>query len=202
MSKLDSLPIQLTDSVLNRVGSAFRNEPVPADAWRVVFNFSVTGPGASGTSGDGIAFVMQNDARGPAALGTSGSIFSGISNAFAVTFNTRNAVGDYGCSIGFSPTGNRVDVSSSMSFASGNVFSAVITYTQASRVLTVALTEEAASSNRDACPNANNNYCSSLPGTTVTASFSANLFTQLGCPDSTYGCYAYIGATAAVSLVC
>ncbi len=87
--------LQLTNNLANRRGSAFYRTSVPIQAdtsFQTAFQFRTT---ASANGGNGLAFVIHNDSRGPGVLGTgaAGLGYAGIRNSLAVAFDTvRSAV--------------------------------------------------------------------------------------------------------------
>ncbi len=81
--------IRLTSSVGGQAGSAFLTDPVllwPDFTFKAMFSFAVSNP--SGDGADGLAFLLQNDSRGAAALGGAGGAIglTGISPFVAVVF--------------------------------------------------------------------------------------------------------------------
>ncbi len=81
--------IRLTSSVGGQAGGAFLTDPVllgTAGSFASMFSFAVSNP--SGDGADGLAFVLQNDPRGPSALGGNGGGIGlpGISPYVAVVF--------------------------------------------------------------------------------------------------------------------
>ena len=83
--------LALTRATSNVAGSAFFNEPVVLDndgSFRTSFRFKHRGQASGGA---GLTFTIQNDPRGPNALGGAGSSqlgYRGIENSVAVEFDT------------------------------------------------------------------------------------------------------------------
>lgn len=87
--------IKLTSNSQNQVGSAFRKVPVDVTAWETTFSFRLQG--TPGETADGITFCIQNDERGPKALGSAGGYLGygigeywetpGISKSVAIKFD-------------------------------------------------------------------------------------------------------------------
>ncbi len=90
--------LQLTTPVGNTVGSVFMTRPVSVtNAWRAEFSLAAVGGRTLGNQGDGVALVIQNDARGTAAYSTnvlSGFGYAGgaapVTNSFAVALDLTN----------------------------------------------------------------------------------------------------------------
>ena len=101
----NSSAIKRTDGLLevvppvgSVVGSVFMTRPVSVtNAWQASFSLSAASGRTTGNQGDGVAFVIQNDARGAAAYSTnilSGFGYTGgaapITNSFAVALDLTN----------------------------------------------------------------------------------------------------------------
>ncbi|WP_430438324.1 DUF4347 domain-containing protein [Neorhodopirellula lusitana] len=88
--------LELTTTGANLAGSAFYETPIDLTgdgSFRSSFSFQTTG----GTTGaDGWTFTIQNDPRGTAALGGTGSLlgYEGITQSIAVEFDTYAGAGD------------------------------------------------------------------------------------------------------------
>jgi autotransporter-associated beta strand protein len=85
--------LNLTSNVGGEARSGFYTIPVPMGAFNASFVYQASGNKAA----DGVAFILQNDPRGPAALGgTGGSLgYSGITPSAATEINiyTTNTIG-------------------------------------------------------------------------------------------------------------
>ncbi|MCM2369297.1 DUF4347 domain-containing protein [Rhodopirellula sp. ICT_H3.1] len=84
--------LELTTDDFDQAGSAFYSSPIQLDqnaSFRSAFSFEITG-GAEANGADGLTFTIQNDPRGAAAIGGSGSLlgYEGITNSVAVEFDT------------------------------------------------------------------------------------------------------------------
>ena len=89
--------LQLVYPAGNKVGSAFMKRPVSVtNAWTAVFSTAAVAGRALNSQGDGICFVLQNDARGTTAYSTNytGFGYAGaarpITNSFAVALDLTN----------------------------------------------------------------------------------------------------------------
>ena len=90
--------LQLTPATNNQSGSAFFNNALPINAYtsfQTQFSFRISG-GQGSSGADGLAFVIQNDNRGPTALGDAGGNlgYSQINNSLAIEFDTWKNSGD------------------------------------------------------------------------------------------------------------
>lgn len=85
--------LRLLDSGKSEASSSFFSYPVYIGGFLATYTSQDVGGGRA----DGMAFVVQNDARGPAALGGTGGSFgyAGITNSAALEFNiyANNGVG-------------------------------------------------------------------------------------------------------------
>src|SRR5438128_2445772 len=63
---------RLTDGHRNEAGSIFSNSKFDITQFTMTFTF-VPSLGLTSSMGDGLTFTIQNDASGPAALGSNGS---------------------------------------------------------------------------------------------------------------------------------
>jgi autotransporter-associated beta strand protein len=81
--------LQLTDNAANEARSAFFNAPIPINQ-NFTASFTYTPSGA--IAADGVTFTLQNDPRGPTALGGGGGSlgYAGITNSVAVELNLFN----------------------------------------------------------------------------------------------------------------
>lgn len=108
-------------------GAIWSSQPVPVDSGFIAdAELTVSPAAAPGSSrGDGIAFVVQDDQRGSAALGDAGGDMGyggtpcspdrrpGISHSIAIEFDTyQNVVGDCPAEISDDPNANHVSVQS------------------------------------------------------------------------------------------
>jgi hypothetical protein len=117
---IDNNILMLTDSTGSSARAAFFGSPVYIGAFRASFTYrDQSGPGAA----DGFTFCLQNDPRGPAALGGPGGALgvSGITPSAELTFNIY-AGSPGGVGMAFGTNGNNgnpyastapVDISSS-----------------------------------------------------------------------------------------
>jgi hypothetical protein len=83
--------LTLTDGGGGETRSGFYNYPLNIDAFQASFTYQDVGGGGA----DGMAFVLQNDPRGPLALGGGGGelALSGITPSAALTFNIYGTAG-------------------------------------------------------------------------------------------------------------
>jgi autotransporter-associated beta strand protein len=89
--------LQLTPMTANTVGSAFMARRFSmTNAWQMGFAVAAVGGRGSGAQGDGVALVIQNDARGKSAVSTNvtGYGYAGaavpVTNSFAVALDVTN----------------------------------------------------------------------------------------------------------------
>ena len=140
-SGISSTPITnnvltLTDNNGNEARSAFYNVPVGAGPFTASFIYQAGGNMAA----DGTAFVLQNDSRGPGALGAAGGGlgYSGISPSAAIEFNLY---GGYVQGTGFNTNGaTGVYTSTGLGITQGHPIRTVLTYNGSSS-LTEQLTD-------------------------------------------------------------
>ena len=102
--QVNSSAIRRSDGILqlafpsgNKVGSAFMTRPVSVtNAWGIAFSVAAVSGRTLGNQGDGVCFVIQNDARGVSAYSTNytGFGYAGaarqITNSFAVALDITN----------------------------------------------------------------------------------------------------------------
>jgi hypothetical protein len=83
--------LTLTTGGFSEGRSAFLNYPLPIRAFRAMFTYQDVGGGGA----DGAVFVLQNDARGPSALGGAGGGlgYNGITNSAGLELNIYNSSG-------------------------------------------------------------------------------------------------------------
>lgn len=79
--------VELTQGELQQVSSSFFNDQVYVAGFLATWTYQVVNPTAS--NADGMCFVIQNDPRGPNALGGNGGNlgYSGIQNSVALQFD-------------------------------------------------------------------------------------------------------------------
>ena len=90
--------LEVVPPVASIVGSVFMTRPINVtNAWQASFSLSAASGRTYGNQGDGVAFVIQNDARGIAAYSTnilSGFGYAGgaapVANSFAVALDLTN----------------------------------------------------------------------------------------------------------------
>jgi autotransporter-associated beta strand protein len=89
--------LQLAYPAASRVGSAFMTRQVSVtNAWQASFSVAAAGARTLGSQGDGVCFVLQNDARGSGAYSTNvtGFGYAGtaypVTNSFAVALDLTN----------------------------------------------------------------------------------------------------------------
>ncbi len=87
--------VELTQGVAAQGSTTFYSYPVYVGGFLATWTYQVVNP--SGTVADGTAFVVQNDARGPAAVGSAGGFFDyggtgAITNSAALEFNIFSGV--------------------------------------------------------------------------------------------------------------
>lgn len=88
VTRYDTQWAQLTPNSASQAGSVFSNAKVePSVPWYAAFRYEVGDHPAS--AADGIAFVLQNDARGATALGSSGGAIgvNNITPSYGIFFN-------------------------------------------------------------------------------------------------------------------
>ncbi len=102
--------VEMTQGVGNQGSSTFFNTPVYIGGFLATWTYQVINPAP--TNADGMAFVIQNDPRGPAAIAAFGgafgygsvgaitpsaalefNLFSGAASGAGVSFNTNGALG-------------------------------------------------------------------------------------------------------------
>jgi fibronectin-binding autotransporter adhesin len=166
--------LQLTDNGGGEARSAFLNTPQSIAIGSTGFTASFTYTPSGTIGADGVAFILQNDSRGPSALGGGGGQlgYNGITpsagleiniyapNTVGTTFKTNGATGGY---VATTP----VNVNS------GDAINVLLSYNPATNVIT----------ETDTDPTANTTYSTNYPG--------INLATVLG------GNSAYIGFSGA-----
>ena len=83
--------LTLTTGGFSESRSAFLNYPLSIESFRAAFTYQDVGGGGA----DGAVFVLQNDARGPSALGGAGGGlgYNGIPNSAGVELNIYNSSG-------------------------------------------------------------------------------------------------------------
>jgi hypothetical protein len=118
--------LELTDGYANESASSFFSSPVYVGGFQASFTYEVVGGGGA----DGMAFVLQNDARGADALGVGGGGlgYSGITNSVALAFNIYSANG-----VGFAVRTNGVTgppyaSTAPVNLASGDLIDVSLTY--------------------------------------------------------------------------
>jgi hypothetical protein len=92
--------IELTQGVAQQASSSFYQSPVYIGGFRASWTYQLVSP--SGAAADGTAFVIQNDSRGPAALGGNGGGlgYSGIKPSIAFEMDVyTNASGGEGIAL-------------------------------------------------------------------------------------------------------
>ena len=89
--------LQLAYPAEKRVGSAFMTRPISVtNAWGIAFSVAAVSGRTFGNQGDGVCFVVQNDARGLSAFSTNvtGFGYAGaaypVTNSFAVALDIAN----------------------------------------------------------------------------------------------------------------
>jgi hypothetical protein len=133
--------LTLTDGFTNEATSAFYTAPLYIGNFRASFTYQDVG----GMGADGFAFVLQNDPRGPAALGAGGGNlgYSGITPSAAWTFNIYNPNTPGLCYNQNGAHGPYVSTTP-LSLPSGDPIAATVTYNGS--VLSLVLTDAVATS--------------------------------------------------------
>jgi hypothetical protein len=141
--------LRLTDGGANEAASSYFSYPVYIGGFMATYTYQDVGVAGA----DGMAFVVQNDARGAAALGAGGGGFgyNGVTNSAAVEFNIYAAN-----SVGFAfrtngVTGKPYSSASPVNLASGDPIDVTLLY--ADGVLTMTLTDAVAQTSFTASTN-------------------------------------------------
>ncbi|MES2789351.1 MAG: hypothetical protein V4719_07000 [Planctomycetota bacterium] len=129
--------LTLTDGGGSEARSAWLNTPVLTNSF--VATFIYTG---SANGGDGLAFVLQNDADGTAALGGSGGGlgYGNIAPSVAFEFNLYNGF-TQGTNFVSNGTTGVYNTTGDVNVASGNPISVTLTYDAATSTITAMLTD-------------------------------------------------------------
>jgi hypothetical protein len=125
---IDNNTLTLTDGTAGTARSAFFDSLVSVVAFRASFVYQDIGGGGA----DGVAFCLQNDPRGPAALGGGGGELglSGITPSAALTFNIYDG-SPGGVGISFGTNGNNgapYQSTAPVNIASGDPIAVTIVY--------------------------------------------------------------------------
>jgi len=122
--------LQVTSGAGNENASSFFESPLYIGAFEASFTY--TDVGDPGNGADGACFVIQNDARGAAALGAGGGSlgFADITNSVGLEFNIYegNAFGGVGMSFGVNGVINEVENTSPVVINSGDPINVYVTY--------------------------------------------------------------------------
>jgi len=122
--------LTITDGNGSEARSTFYPWPLYIGAFTASFTYQDTTPGGGGA--DGVAFVLQNDPRGPAALGGTGGALglSGITPSAALTFNIYSgAAGGVGYSFGINGANGAPYLSADpVNIAGGNPIDVSVVY--------------------------------------------------------------------------
>jgi hypothetical protein len=136
--------LQLTDGALGTARSAFFNTPMYIGAFRASFIYQ----DALGGGADGMTFCVQNDTRGPAALGAGGGGLGvlGITPSAEFTMNIYDgSPGGPGISWGTNGgNGNPYSTPGTVNVASGDPIAVSLTYSGGSLAVTLTDTNTAA----------------------------------------------------------
>ncbi len=187
--------IKLTDNaVLSEASSAFLTTPLMITSVTPIHAYFTFQVGPTATGGDGIAFVMQNSAAGPAALTaaatTSGTLgYSGISPSVVVKFDTyKNGANDPSANFVAIELNGAVTLSAHLAtpaftMAGGGILHAWVDYTPSNTTFAVYLSQTA-----------------TKPATALLTDAATNLYAQLGSTGQMYvGFTSSTGTTAAES---
>ncbi|MGD0260609.1 MAG: LamG-like jellyroll fold domain-containing protein [Verrucomicrobiota bacterium] len=150
--------LQLTDNINSEHNSAFYSFPLYIGAFQASFTYQcVTSPA---NSADGACFCIQNDPRGAAALGGSGSQLgvgtpNPITPSVELEFNiyANNTIGGVGISFGTNGSIGSVVSTAPLVINSGDPINTVLTYQNG--VATVTLTDTNANTQYSASANVN-----------------------------------------------
>lgn len=167
---LGSNSVQLTADIGSEASSLFFDSPMYIGGFQASYTYQATG--ASSTLADGVTFCIQNDSRGPAAIGGAGGSLgvSGITPSVELEFNIYPS---YTIGINFATNGfiaSTYTPPGPVTLNSGDPINTVITY--ANGLVTVVLTDQD-------------------NGATFTTNIAANI------PATVGGNTAYVGFTAA-----
>jgi fibronectin-binding autotransporter adhesin len=138
--------LQLTDGNMSEARSAFLNAPVPVPSLSNGFTVSFIYTNTSHGIADGVAFILQNDPRGSAALGHDGGSYgygdpSAITPSVALAMNIGNGGSP---SIGWNSNGATLtpNVVTPIDFTSGDPIQVTLTYSGATNLLTETLLDK------------------------------------------------------------
>ena len=166
--------LTLTDGNGGEARSAFYNWPVsPVNGFKAAFTYT---PSSGANTADGVAFILQNDPRGTAALGGAGGSFgyassggTGINPSAAIDLNLYSDVNqtayDISGNLSTPTTVNNVN------FHSGDPINVSVTYNSQSQVMTWTLTDTVAGTSFSTSQ-AGVNLQSVLSGTSAYVGFS------------------------------
>ena len=168
--------LQLTEDYGAESNSAFSSGPLYVGAFQASFTYQVVSP--FGTLADGVAFCIQNDPRGAAALGLGGgdlgygpTTYPGIMNSVALEMDiyVNGGVGSvgFGTNGSIGPYGTITNETPSLLITNGDVISNFVTYNGTSLAVTMTdVTEGSTNYGATFSTNANINLASVL-GTNV-----------------------------------
>ena len=130
--------LQLTDNNGSEARSAFYDTLVPYQSGSAGFSASFTYTPSGTKAADGVAFILQNDPRGTAALGATGGSFgyTGITPSFGATLNIyTTAAGGIGIPTTLSTNGAIVTNTSvsPVSLGSGDPINVSLVYSPSAR---------------------------------------------------------------------
>ena len=142
--------LRLTDGGASEAASSYFGFPVYVGGFQATFTYQAAGNRAA----DGTAFVLQNDARGAAALGGAGGPigYGGVTNSVAVEFNLYTS---RGVGYAFATNGGTGSYTSAspVNIASGDPIDVTVLY--ANGVLSLTLTDAVAQTSFTATTNLN-----------------------------------------------
>jgi hypothetical protein len=174
--------LTLTDGTGNEITSSFYNYPLYIGSFAASFTYQDVG--GTGAEADGVAFVLQNDPRGAAALGGGGGGLGllGITPSAALTFNIYSGAGG-GRGLSFGTNGAQglpYTSTAPLNLGAGNPINVNVLYNGS--VVSVTLTD-------------------SVAQTSFTTNITANLPAILGARTAYVGLTGADGSTVATQTV-
>jgi hypothetical protein len=123
--------LSLTDALNGEARSAFFNTQQSYTTGGWTASFTYTSPtGTAGSPADGAAFILQNDPRGPAALGGGGGSlgYSGFVNSASIQLNLFSGGGGVGTNFAKNAPTQYITTSPVVLASNGNPINVLLTY--------------------------------------------------------------------------